>query len=93
MIHCKTCGATTLPAYDEDGDECVFCEIKQLRQAIVLTADDEMVTLLREATIEIIRMRHALRSIANGNISPSIDFARRVLDGEDPSEALKAELQ
>jgi hypothetical protein len=41
---------------------------------------------------EVRRLRTALRLIANGHISPSMGLAQRVLDGEDPSEALAAEI-
>lgn len=34
------------------------------------------------------RYRSALQHIADGNISPSIDFARRILDGDDINSAV-----
>lgn len=38
------------------------------------------------------RLREALRLIAAGHISPSMSYAQRVLDGEDPHVALTAEV-
>lgn len=47
---------------------------------------------VRESFGWVSRYEKALRMIAKGRISPAIGFARRVLDGQQPEQALKDEI-
>ena len=49
----------------------------------------DLMRALCERDVEIERLRRALEFIAHGDVSPAIDFARRVLAGADPSEVLR----
>jgi len=49
--------------------------------------------LLEKALAEIERLTDALEHIAAGNISPSISFARRILDGATTKEAHAAKVE
>ena len=47
---------------------------------------------LDRVTAEAARLREGLTLIANGHLSPCMGYAQRLLDGEQPREALTAEI-
>lgn len=53
---------------------------------------DDEIYRLRLSLGGVSRYERALRMIAEGRISPAIGFARRVLNGQEPEQALKDEL-
>jgi hypothetical protein len=63
----------------------------EFRDLVVKGFDDAVWEAYDKRGVEIVRLRLALRFIAEGNVSPAIDFAQKVLGGADPREALRKE--
>ncbi len=74
---------------DLDGDEWEIDDIPKASLELAAVCNPRAVLAIVE---EIGRLREALALIAAGNISPAMSFAQRVLDGEQPREALTAEI-